>query len=50
MVSSTIFWVFDMTRLAIEPRSPGPIGEHSTHSGSTHTILQTYTEKIYLYS
>ena len=23
--SSTIFWVFGMTRLGIEPRSPGPL-------------------------
>ena len=28
--SSTIFWVFGMTRPGIEPRSPGPICEHST--------------------
>ena len=25
MASSTIFWVFGMTRLRIEPRSPGPL-------------------------
>ena len=30
-VSSTIFKVFGMMRPGIEPRSPGPLGEHSTH-------------------
>ena len=25
------FKVFDMTRPGVEPRSPGPLGEHSTH-------------------
>ena len=30
-VSSTIFKVFGMRKHGIEPRSPGPLGEHSTH-------------------
>ena len=28
-VSSTTFKVFDMMRPGIEPRFPGPLGEHS---------------------
>ena len=48
-VSSTIFKVFGMTRPGIEPRSPGPLSEHSTHEANEpvyENCLQIISIKI----
>ena len=41
-VSSTIFKVFGMTRSGIEPKSPGPIGEHSAPLGQWAGLIGFY--------
>ena len=46
---NTIFWIFDITRPGIEPRSPGPLANTllNTH---THTHTHTHTQiHIYIY-
>ena len=37
-VSRTIFWVFSKTWPGIEPRSPGPFGEHSNHHANVQFL------------
>ena len=52
-VSSTIFWVFGMTRQGIEPRSPGSLANTLTImqiGWRTHTHTHTHTHTyIYIY-
>ena len=47
--SSSIFWVFDMTRPGIEPGSPIPFGEHCTHSANGPVYFSLWRYKLILY-
>ena len=46
-VSSTIFWVFGMTRLGTEPQSPGPLEStlHTRLMGQMHANKWLLTNK-----
>ena len=46
-VPATIIEVFGMTRPGIEPRSPEPLGEHSTKLGNQNIIWREITHTLF---